>query len=92
MGGTSSTKRPEWNQQEEPNEEPDDGSQPLKGHGAISATSQLENVTDIIKAILDGYDIRLRPNFGGEFFCLEFLRFCYSLLLYRLANRATMLC
>lgn len=30
---------------------------------------QLENVTDIIKAILDGYDIRLRPNFGGKRLC-----------------------
>ena len=32
----------------------------------IAPDSQLENVTDIIKAILDGYDIRLRPNFGGK--------------------------
>ena len=29
-------------------------------------STQLENVTDIIKAILEGYDIRLRPNFGGK--------------------------
>ncbi|XP_054166073.1 gamma-aminobutyric acid receptor subunit beta-like [Oppia nitens] len=28
-------------------------------------TRQLDNVTEIIKKILDGYDIRLRPNFGG---------------------------
>ncbi|GIY27347.1 gamma-aminobutyric acid receptor subunit beta-like [Caerostris darwini] len=28
--------------------------------------AQLDNVTDILKTILEGYDIRLRPNFGGE--------------------------
>lgn len=27
---------------------------------------QLENITDILKTILEGYDIRLRPNFGGK--------------------------
>nr|XP_037277172.1 gamma-aminobutyric acid receptor subunit beta-like [Rhipicephalus microplus] len=27
---------------------------------------QLENITDILKNILEGYDIRLRPNFGGK--------------------------
>ncbi|XP_003747411.1 gamma-aminobutyric acid receptor subunit beta-like [Galendromus occidentalis] len=27
---------------------------------------QLENITDILKNILNGYDIRLRPNFGGK--------------------------
>lgn len=30
-----------------------------------TSSAQLDNVTDIIKAVLDGYDIRLRPNFGG---------------------------
>lgn len=25
-----------------------------------------ENVTEIIKTILEGYDIRLRPDFGGK--------------------------
>ncbi|XP_066584105.1 gamma-aminobutyric acid receptor subunit beta-like [Prorops nasuta] len=29
-------------------------------------TDRLENVTQTISRILDGYDIRLRPNFGGE--------------------------
>ncbi|XP_035215405.1 gamma-aminobutyric acid receptor subunit beta-like isoform X2 [Stegodyphus dumicola] len=27
---------------------------------------ELENITDIIKHLLDGYDVRLRPNFGGN--------------------------
>lgn len=31
-------------------------------------SDRLENVTQTISRILDGYDIRLRPNFGGEFF------------------------
>lgn len=30
------------------------------------AASRVENVTQTIARILDGYDIRLRPNFGGE--------------------------
>ncbi|XP_041973521.1 gamma-aminobutyric acid receptor subunit beta-like [Aricia agestis] len=30
------------------------------------AVDRLENVTHTITRILDGYDIRLRPNFGGE--------------------------
>lgn len=30
--------------------------------------AQLDNVTDILKTILEGYDIRLRPNFGGNVF------------------------
>ncbi|CAG2168114.1 unnamed protein product, partial [Oppiella nova] len=30
------------------------------------SSRQLDNVTEIIKKILDGYDIRLRPNFGGR--------------------------
>ncbi|KOX68118.1 Gamma-aminobutyric acid receptor subunit beta-like [Melipona quadrifasciata] len=29
-------------------------------------SDRLENVTQTISRILDGYDIRLRPNFGGE--------------------------
>ncbi|XP_034936796.1 gamma-aminobutyric acid receptor subunit beta-like [Chelonus insularis] len=29
-------------------------------------SDKLENVTQTISRILDGYDIRLRPNFGGE--------------------------
>ena len=29
-------------------------------------TDALENVTRTIGNLLDGYDIRLRPNFGGE--------------------------
>lgn len=36
------------------------------GYHQAGDESQLDNVTDIIKSILDGYDIRLRPNFGGE--------------------------
>lgn len=28
--------------------------------------ARLENVTQTIAKILQGYDIRLRPNFGGE--------------------------
>lgn len=27
---------------------------------------RLENVTHTVTRILDGYDIRLRPNFGGK--------------------------
>uniref|UniRef100_A0A1B0DRB4 Uncharacterized protein n=1 Tax=Phlebotomus papatasi TaxID=29031 RepID=A0A1B0DRB4_PHLPP len=30
------------------------------------AASRLENVTQTISRLLEGYDIRLRPNFGGE--------------------------
>lgn len=30
-------------------------------------SDRLENVTQTISRILDGYDIRLRPNFGGEY-------------------------
>ncbi|CRL04827.1 CLUMA_CG017880, isoform A [Clunio marinus] len=32
----------------------------------MMAASRLENVTQTIARILEGYDIRLRPNFGGE--------------------------
>ncbi|XP_011298250.1 gamma-aminobutyric acid receptor subunit beta-like isoform X2 [Fopius arisanus] len=34
--------------------------------GGNSASDRLENVTQTISRILDGYDIRLRPNFGGD--------------------------
>lgn len=30
------------------------------------AAGRLENVTQTIAKILQGYDIRLRPNFGGK--------------------------
>ena len=30
------------------------------------AANSLENVTKTIGNLLDGYDIRLRPNFGGK--------------------------
>lgn len=30
-------------------------------------TESLENVTKTIGNLLEGYDIRLRPNFGGKF-------------------------
>lgn len=45
------------------------------GHKEMAA-SRLENVTQTIARILEGYDIRLRPNFGGNqlewsnFFCI----------------------
>ncbi|GFY61169.1 gamma-aminobutyric acid receptor subunit beta-like [Trichonephila inaurata madagascariensis] len=32
----------------------------------VETPAQLDNVTDILKTILEGYDIRLRPDFGGE--------------------------
>lgn len=32
----------------------------------LMAASRLENVTQTIARILEGYDIRLRPNFGGN--------------------------
>jgi hypothetical protein len=31
-----------------------------------SQSDRLENVTQTISKLLQGYDIRLRPNFGGE--------------------------
>ncbi|XP_060800731.1 gamma-aminobutyric acid receptor subunit beta-like [Amyelois transitella] len=34
--------------------------------GRLSAFDRLENVTHTVTRILDGYDIRLRPNFGGD--------------------------
>ncbi|XP_047989018.1 gamma-aminobutyric acid receptor subunit beta-like [Leguminivora glycinivorella] len=33
---------------------------------AVAASDRLENVTHTVTRILDGYDIRLRPNFGGD--------------------------
>ncbi|XP_055601269.1 gamma-aminobutyric acid receptor subunit beta-like [Uranotaenia lowii] len=35
-------------------------------HSKSMAAGRLENVTQTISRILEGYDIRLRPNFGGE--------------------------
>ncbi len=34
--------------------------------GRDDSTESLENVTRTIGNLLDGYDIRLRPNFGGD--------------------------
>ncbi|KAK0165435.1 hypothetical protein PV328_003945 [Microctonus aethiopoides] len=34
--------------------------------GGSGTSDRLENVTQTISRILDGYDIRLRPNFGGD--------------------------
>lgn len=31
-------------------------------------SERLENVTQTISRLLEGYDIRLRPNFGGKHF------------------------
>lgn len=44
--------------------------------GGTAMSDRLENVTQTISRILDGYDIRLRPNFGGEYNVreLEFFR------------------
>ncbi|XP_062700265.1 gamma-aminobutyric acid receptor subunit beta-like [Aedes albopictus] len=36
------------------------------GHSKSMAAGRLENVTQTISRILEGYDIRLRPNFGGD--------------------------
>ncbi|XP_039440145.1 gamma-aminobutyric acid receptor subunit beta-like [Culex pipiens pallens] len=36
------------------------------GHSRAMAAGRLENVTQTISRILEGYDIRLRPNFGGD--------------------------
>lgn len=41
---------------------------------------QLENVTDIIKTILETYDVRLRPNFGGEVYFTRKLLAWYATL------------
>ena len=37
-----------------------------KGATSDERANSLENVTKTIGNLLDGYDIRLRPNFGGE--------------------------
>ncbi|KAG5868122.1 hypothetical protein JTB14_028424 [Gonioctena quinquepunctata] len=34
--------------------------------GRNMVSERLENVTQTISRLLQGYDIRLRPNFGGE--------------------------
>ena len=31
-----------------------------------NTTEKFKNVTDTITRLLDGYDIRLRPSFGGK--------------------------
>ncbi|XP_022905764.2 gamma-aminobutyric acid receptor subunit beta-like isoform X3 [Onthophagus taurus] len=36
------------------------------GHQVVMVSDRLENVTQTISRLLEGYDIRLRPNFGGE--------------------------
>ncbi|GIY70192.1 putative GABA-activated chloride channel [Caerostris darwini] len=36
------------------------------GSGHYPKSLELENITDVIKQVLVNYDIRLRPNFGGE--------------------------
>ena len=44
------------------------------------AANSLENVTKTIGNLLDGYDIRLRPNFGGKpfLFLLQLLHLVLS--------------
>ena len=37
-----------------------------KGATSDERANSLENVTKTIGNLLDGYDIRLRPNFGGK--------------------------
>ena len=37
-----------------------------KGATSDERANSLENVTKTIGNLLDGYDIRLRPNFGGD--------------------------
>lgn len=36
-----------------------------RGMSGGGSTDRLANVTQTISRLLDGYDIRLRPNFGG---------------------------
>ena len=38
----------------------------VSGQDDSNNAQYLENVTKTIGDLLDGYDIRLRPNFGGE--------------------------
>jgi hypothetical protein len=35
-------------------------------HKTLAPSHRFENVTQTITRILEGYDIRLRPNFGGK--------------------------
>jgi len=37
---------------------------------SVTSKERLENVTQTIVRLLQGYDIRLRPNFGGEYFLI----------------------
>lgn len=46
----------------------------------IGMSDKLENVTQTISRILDGYDIRLRPNFGGELKLCKFLRILLKII------------
>ncbi|GJQ65264.1 LCCH3 [Trypoxylus dichotomus] len=39
---------------------------PVVGYQQTMVSDRLENVTQTISRLLEGYDIRLRPNFGGE--------------------------
>ncbi|CAL1261793.1 unnamed protein product [Larinioides sclopetarius] len=38
----------------------------LVGSCHFPKSLELENITDVLKHLLDNYDIRLRPNFGGK--------------------------
>ena len=38
----------------------------VSGQDDANNAQYLQNVTKTIGDLLDGYDIRLRPNFGGE--------------------------
>ena len=47
-------------------------------HGSVTQDDRantLANVTKTIGNLLDGYDIRLRPNFGGRLFSSFFFSF-----------------
>lgn len=39
----------------------------FRGCAGGRTSEHLDNVTQTIEMLLDGYDIRLRPNFGGEY-------------------------
>ena len=39
----------------------------VSGQDDSNNAQYLENVTKTIGDLLEGYDIRLRPNFGGDF-------------------------
>lgn len=54
-----------------------------KSEQRMMAASRLENVTQTIARILEGYDIRLRPNFGGiqtNTVCIQLINFVLLLL------------